>query len=236
MLKLQKQKNDISNISIIVILFSITGCSVENSYDSFDSNISIFECDIIIEKENYEICYDYNYKGPKFVSYHLDGSFVNELNIEKRPSFYIEKTLAQEYISDYDDYIGSGYDRGHLANDASFDWNLSVLNSVYSMANISPQYPDVNRYAWSDTETLEREKAVEYEEVDVIIGVVYSDNPQRIGEHEIAVPEAFYKNISNEDKSYEECYYYENIPISDISADTLQEHIVSCDTLTLNYK
>ena len=166
----------------------------------------------------------------------MDGSFVNELNIEKRPSFYIEKTLAQEYISDYDDYIGSGYDRGHLANDASFDWNLSVLNSVYSMANISPQYPDVNRYAWSDTETLEREKAVEYEEVDVIIGVVYSDNPQRIGEHEIAVPEAFYKNISNEDKSYEECYYYENIPISDISADTLQEHIVSCDTLTLNYK
>jgi len=193
-------------------------------------------CDIVIEKDYYQICYDYSLKGALFVSYTLQGSQVDSMNIEDRPSFYTETTLPSHYASTYSDYTGSGYDRGHLANDASFDWSSAALYSTYSMANIIPQEPTVNKYAWIDTENLEREKAQVYSSVEVIIGVVYADNPMRIGSNNIAVPTGFYKSIYNASQGYHECYYYENLPITDLAADTLDDHKVSCTTLTLAYE
>ncbi|MEA2100290.1 MAG: DNA/RNA non-specific endonuclease [Campylobacterota bacterium] len=213
----------------IGILFLLTACSDEE----IDSN-SIIQCDSIIEKNYYEICYDYNLKGALFVSYSLNGSLVDNPNITQRPPFYKESTIPKEYQSDYYDYTGSGYDRGHLANDASFDYSDSSLTSVYTMANIIPQDSDVNRYSWIDTENLEREKAKLYQDVDVVIGIKYSDNPLTIGENEIAVPFGFYKKISNLEHNYEECFYYENIPY-DIESDTILEHKTSCSSLNFDY-
>jgi len=212
---------------ILITLFS--GCSDEQ----IDS-ANITQCDIIIDKNYYEICYDYKLKGALFVSYQLDGSLVDNPNITQRESFYSEDEIPKEYQSSYYDYIGSGYDRGHLASDASFDYSEDSLYSVYSMANIIPQDPDVNRYSWIDTENLEREKAHQYNYVDVVIGVVYSDNPQQIGEDFISVPSGFYKKISSLDGDYEECFYYENIPY-DIYDDSLENHKVECDSLNFDY-
>ena len=103
------------------------------------------------------------------------------------------------------------------------------------MANIIPQNPDINRYFWVDTENYERLKAKEFGLVKVTIGVEYPQNPMRIGESEIAVPSAFYKMIENNSKNFQECYYYENIPIYNSSTDTLEEHQVDCKSLILDY-
>ena len=205
------------------ILLSLSACSSISSVNAPDNLI----CDIIIDKTYYQICYDYTLKGARSVSYNLDGHKVDLLNIEERETFYTEETVPSLYQSKYSDYTGSGYDRGHLANDASFDWSEASLKSVYSMANIIPQEPDVNRYSWIDTENLEREKAKEFQTVHVMIIVEYSDNPMQIGEDSISVPMGFYKTISNEDFNYEECFYYENIPY-DTSTDSIDDHKVLC--------
>ncbi len=61
-------------------------------YISFlEANEHFKNCDQIIDKQVYKICYDYNYKGALFVSYTLDGALVNNENIKKRPKFYNEK-------------------------------------------------------------------------------------------------------------------------------------------------
>jgi len=227
--------NKIISYKIIVqafILFSLTACG-ENNSDSLSNNNAI-KCDTLINKSFYDICYDLNLKSALFVTYTLDGSLVDNPNISDRPSFYEESTIAQKYQSDYDDYTGSGYDRGHLANDASFDYSDSSLKSVYSMANIIPQSPDVNRYSWIDTENLEREKAILYGEVEVVIGVDFSDNPQTIGENEISVPKGFYKMISTFNNNYKECFYYDNIPY-DVASDTIENHKVACSSLNFEY-
>ena len=52
-------------------------------------------CNQIIDKQVFTICYDYKMKGAKYVSYTLDGKLVNKLNIKKRPSFYTEKNLKK---------------------------------------------------------------------------------------------------------------------------------------------
>jgi len=71
-------------------------------------------CSQIIDKQVFTICYDYKAKGAKYVSYTLDGTKVNAVNIKKRSKFYSEKNLPNKYRSHNKDYTHSGYDRGHL--------------------------------------------------------------------------------------------------------------------------
>jgi len=77
-------------------------------------------------------------KGAKYVAYTLYGDKVNSVNIKKRMGFYTEKNIPAKYRSKNKDYTHSGYDRGHLANDASFDYSKKSLRKTYSMANIIP--------------------------------------------------------------------------------------------------
>lgn len=188
-------------------------------------------CDQIVDKQVYKICYDYNYKGVKYVYYNLDGTLVNKNNIKERAKFYSEKTIPIQYRSKSKDYVKSGYDRGHLASDASFDYDAKVVRKTYSMANIIPQAPKVNRNTWIKTEKLERYLAVQFGKVDVLIGVLYNDNPKRIGKNQIAIPTAFYKKLYNTSKNYEKCFYYKNDLNIDVKKDKLENHLVDCSTI-----
>ena len=188
-------------------------------------------CSQIIDKQVYTICYDYKMKGAKYVAYTLDGSLVNAVNVKKRSSFYTEKNLPKKYRSHTRDYTHSGYDRGHLANDASFDYDPKIVRKTYIMANIIPQAPTVNRKTWIKAEKLERKVAVALGSVNVINGVVYSSHPKRIGKNQIAIPEGFWKMIYNDEKSYNKCFYYENSLTAKAKGDKLKNHLTDCSKL-----
>ena len=190
-------------------------------------------CSQIIDKQVYTICYDYKAKGAKYLSYTLDGKKVNSVNIKKRSKFYTEKNLPLKYRSNPKDYSQSGYDKGHLANDASFDYDEKVVSKTYSMANIIPQAPKVNQKTWIKAEKLERLVASKLGSVSVLNGVVYSSNPKRIGKNQIAVPAAFWKMIYNDKKNYKKCFYYENDNNMDPKADQLKSHLVDCNSLVV---
>ena len=188
-------------------------------------------CSQIIDKQVFTICYDYEAKGAKYVSYTLDGTKVNSINIKKRSKFYTEKNLPNQYRSHNKDYTHSGYDRGHLANDASFDYDKKVVAKTYTMANIIPQVPNVNRKTWIKAEELERKVAVGLGMVNVLNGVVYSSNPPRIGKNKIAVPDGFWKMIFNDKENYKKCFYYENDLNAVVKGDKLKSHLVDCASL-----
>lgn len=99
------------------------------------------------------------------------------------------------------------------------------------MANIIPQAPKVNRKTWIKAEKLERQIATRLGSVNVLNGVVYSSNPKRIGKNQIAVPDAFWKMIYNDDKKYKKCFYYKNTNDINIKEDKLKKHLVDCDSL-----
>lgn len=69
-------------------------------------------------------------KGAQYVAYTLDGAKVNAVNIKKRRSFYTERNLKKKYRSHTKDYTHTGYERGHLANDASFDYDKKDVLSM----------------------------------------------------------------------------------------------------------
>lgn len=191
-------------------------------------------CSQIIDKSIFTICYDYKLKGAKYVAYRLDGSLVNSTNIKKRPRFYTEKNLPKQYRSTSKDYVNSGYDRGHLANDADFDYSEKALRKTYTMANIIPQAPKVNRKTWIKAEKYERTVASDLGSVTVINGVIYSSDPKRIGKNEVAVPDAFWKMIYNDEKKFKKCFYYKNDLDVLVSQDRLKSHQVDCNQLKNN--
>ena len=185
-------------------------------------------CNQIIDKEFLVICYDYMLKVAKSVSYTLYGDLVNELNIDDRPSFYVEQAIAPAYRATTKDYTHSGYDRGHLAPDASFDWSQESLDSTYSLANIIPQVPAVNRRMWIKAEKYERDKAVELFELNVVNVVEYNSTSTHIGENNISVSIGFYKILFNHDEDYEECFFYLNDLNASSKGDELKNHLIDC--------
>ena len=217
----------------------LTGCgensmaSRESSNDSMKSKFMSDEvCDVILDKEFIEICYDYKLKAAKSVAYTLMGDLVNEKNIKERPRFYEEELLDDSVRASTYDYTNSGYDRGHLAPDAAFDWSQESLNATYSMANIIPQIPYVNREMWTDVEKYARRKAVDLGEVNIINVVKYNkERSRRIGDDRIAVSKGFFKLLYNEDENFEECYYYANKEYDEKIKDKLAYHLVECSTV-----
>ena len=222
----------------LLLLLTFIGCGgvnqvkdVEEAKDKSEF-ISKANCDQIIDNQFITICYDYKLKAAKSVAYLLDGDLMNELNIDKRPSFYSEKSLDKKYRISTTDYTNSGYDRGHLAPDASFDWSQESLTAIYTLANIIPQAPQVNRNSWADLEKYVRDKAVELGELNVINVVKYGQRSSRMGKNKMAISKGYYKILSNKKESYEECFYYSNKLGVSASGDTVLKHKVSCLEVT----
>ncbi len=189
-------------------------------------------CDQILDKGFYQICYNYKAKGAKYVAYTLDGSKVNAGNIKKRPRFYPDKVIPKKYRAISSDYTHNEFhaDRGHLAPDASFDWSKKSLKSVYSMANIIPQYKWINRKTWVKAEKYERQVASKLGAVTVINGVVYGDYSKRLRKSGIAYPVAYWKMLYD-NNGFKKCFYYKNDSRVKIKGDKLREHVVDCNDL-----
>ena len=240
--------NRVKNIVGLISIFTLVGCggtsSMSEEIDPTDNQesrhnveyksdfINNTNCNQIIDNEFITICYDYRLKASKSVAYHLDGDLMNNPNIEERPSFYVEKSINKRYRVSTTDYTNSGYDKGHLAPDAAFDWSDESLRAVYTLANIIPQAPQVNRNMWSQVEKYSRDKAVELGEIDVINVVKYGKQSKRIGKNRMAVSRGFYKVLYNHQESYEECFYYANKLNLTSRDDNISKHIVDCDVVS----
>ncbi len=193
-------------------------------------------CDQLIEKKLstgnlLTICYDYKYNAAKYVSYTLDGNLVNKLNIKKKPRFHVDPKIPQSHQISSNDYKHSGYSRGHLASDGSFDYDEGDLKMVYSMANVIPQDIKINNEFWTQIEDHARKMAVKFDKVTVTNVIVFGTNPTYIGNHhKIAVPTGFTKKISNKSKGYEECFYYDNY-VTPKTSQNIKQHKISCSTM-----
>jgi len=85
----------------VVFLASIPSLSYPTEIHDF---INKRNCDQVLDKGYYQICYDYSMKGAKFVGYTLDGNKVNAGNIKERPRFYPDKAIPSQYRTTAKDY------------------------------------------------------------------------------------------------------------------------------------
>ena len=210
-------------ISIIFVAISLNAASLSNFVNRKD-------CDQIIDKQLYKICYSYKYKGALFGWVTLYGNLVNKNNIKRRARFYSEKTIAMKYRTKYKDYTGYGkkYNRGHfVVADADFDYNKKALNKAYTMANIIPQAAMVNQKTWIKVEKYGRILAKKFGYINSISIAKYENQSNKIG-NDIVVPTRLYRIYYNNEAKFGKCFMYKNQLNIDYKNDRLVDHVVDC--------
>lgn len=103
--------------------------------------------------ENLEIAFDVRTRNPVYVLERLVVSAGGKLN---RPQFYAEKKLPAVYQSQLQHYHRSGYDRGHMAPAADYDYDRDAYNDTFSLVNVCPQDPILNKKDWANLEDWTR--------------------------------------------------------------------------------
>jgi len=159
-------------------------------------NIDI-QCDKILHKKAFDICYSCKWKTPKLVVYKVDGNLIDKYNLSRKSlRFRPDYNLPAKCRSYSKDYSRTGFDRGHLAPNAVFDYNKSVQKETFLMSNIAPQKPKLNRKLWAKIEKFVRIQARKFKNVRVITGVCGSLGHIK---NNVNIPKRWYKIIFRPD-------------------------------------
>jgi hypothetical protein len=158
----------------------------------------------------YEGCYDPINHGPHLISYTLTREMILEDAHPTRPGFTTNRDVvvgkpglrAELESRGYkmpttEDYVNSGWERGHMAPAEDFDYSQEDYSSTFFMGNVWPQDEHCNNPgAWYVLEKYERDLALRYRLIKVVIEVVEFSN-LKIGrpDRTITVPLYFRKKI-----------------------------------------
>jgi len=93
------------------------------------------------------------------------------------------------------DYMGSGYDRGHLAPAGDMKWSSTAMSESFFMSNMSPQHPSFNRGIWKKLEGSVRNWADDNGEIHVVTGPILNGQFSTIGYNGVSIPNYYYKVI-----------------------------------------
>mgnify|MGYP001218156630 CR=1 FL=1 len=118
-------------------------------------------------------------------------------NIERDSTFHEEASLPESYRSRLKDYRGSGWDRGHLAPSANMS-NPETQQESFSLANIIPQSPGLNRGEWADVESDVRSLARRRDSVYVVTGILLSGAEVRtLPGGRVVIPDQIWKAVAS---------------------------------------
>ena len=111
-----------------------------------------------------------------------------------RPNFRPDQRLPTNYRRiGYNEYSGSGYDRGHMVPSADRFANARLNEETFMMTNIVPQTGALNQFPWEKLESYARSQARRGFDVYTIAGV-YGD--QGTLKRKVVVPTNCWKIIA----------------------------------------
>ena len=144
-------------------------------------------------REGYLVAYDAPVKIPVYVAYTLKPE--NALGCVARTNAFVADQSIQNGARP-DDYIGTGYDKGHAAPDGDLSWSQQVEYESFLMTNMYPQHGSLNRGIWKLLETSVRGWAVQTNQsYTIYVGAMYGANDESF--KGIIIPHAYYKIVIN---------------------------------------
>ena len=149
----------------------------------------------IIEHMGYTLSYNNDYRVPNWVAYELLETEVLT-GYRSREDEFTPDPLVKGWQAYDRDYVGSGYDRGHMAPAADMRWSSQTMKECFYLSNVCPQNHNLNSGAWNDLEKQVRYEARYYKSVWVVCGPIFKyNNPKHIGSNHVAVPDSFFKAL-----------------------------------------
>ena len=180
---------------------------------------------LAIEPTDRALCYDAfavlhsgQSKTPIFVAEKLNKASIADADEIRTNHFFADARLRSAERASLEDYKGSGVDRGHMAPAADMPTAQAMAQS-FSLANMVPQNPDLNRGVWAKSVEAATRKYVSRASGDVFVitGPVFSPNiasSPSIGEGSVHVPRYLYKLVYDKDKNKAWAHWYENVNTS----------------------
>lgn len=153
----------------------------------------------ILKNEGFMVGYSDDMCNPLWVAYRIFD--VPKLESGERRSHFTYDRRTQARVT-HDDYTHSGYDRGHMAPNFGIAtrYGRDAQIETFTMSNVIPQTPSVNRYLWKDLEMrVARKYGRFFSEIWVITGPVFEGDIQTL-ESGVPIPTAYYKILVDEYK------------------------------------
>jgi endonuclease G, mitochondrial len=199
-------------VSICIIIVSIFVFTTEKKSTETIDNNEVFEDSLSFSKgsklfylypkftENqivyhkiYTLSYSEKDEQAAWVAYKLDKNSIND-SIKRKDNFREDPSISTGSAT-LNDYLNSGYDRGHLAPAKAMSFNKVTMSESFFMSNMSPQVPSFNRGIWKKLEEEVRGWIGISDSLYVVTGPVL-DNPKgTIGYQNVTVPRAYYKTM-----------------------------------------
>lgn len=155
----------------------------------------------VIEHSGYVTSYNPETLVPNWVYEEILPEEIIRNGGAKRLDEFVEDPYVDGRCSSTEDYVGSGYGRGHLAPAADFKYSDEAMAESFYMTNVAPQDKGLNAGAWNDLENQVRFWCKNYYKttMQVVSGVIVEDGAKRIGRSRVAVPSYFWKVVCRKD-------------------------------------
>ena len=163
--------------------------------------------EIVLKHKNYTSVFNIWKKYPVMVEWWVTKAKVNCPKPLKRKDNFKPDPLLPEHTNLSQDYVNSGYDRGHMmpAADNMCQTQLVQDESFY-FSNMSAQTPQLNRGDWKSLETFTRDEAKLKDSIHVWVGNV--GEIKKIGR--VSVPKYCWKVIYIKKENKWIAYLFEN--------------------------
>jgi endonuclease G len=123
----------------------------------------------LLVKPQYVLSYNNDKGEPNWVSWRLQASDIGDT--DRQNNFHPEASLPAGFKRvTPDDYTGTGFDRGHVCNSKDRTASEADNSETFSMANMLPQTPDLNRHVWEQLESYSRTLAQAGSQLYIVAG------------------------------------------------------------------
>ncbi|XP_007233943.3 nuclease EXOG, mitochondrial [Astyanax mexicanus] len=154
---------------------------------------------------NHILSYDQSRRIPRWVAEHLSNNKLVGGADRKHCKFKPDPNIPQCFTAHNEDYLGSGWSRGHMAPAGDNKFSEQSMEESFYLSNIVPQNYENNAGFWNRLEMYCRELTERFSDVWVISGPltlprVGEDGKkavsyQLIGKDDVAVPTHLYKVV-----------------------------------------
>lgn len=166
--------------------------------------------DQVLFNRFFVVGYSYYFRQAKWALEIVDPDKKDMDEVERRDNFRPDYRIPKSFRADLSDYVGTGFDRGHLVASANMNDEEVQNSETFLLSNMSPQAPSFNRQKWrkleSEIRRLDNDENVL--ETYVITGPIFDFGTpiELIGENDdngikIPVPSHFFKSVLTEERS-----------------------------------